>query len=166
MCPVHYSTLGQYQARHQAGGISQKSSAVIQQLIHSSNYYISNSNAARVHYSSVSASFEPDMIAAPPNDGDLCQDAKYLDEMKTKHRYQRPERQRLTQIPLTTPSKVIIKCIPPPKINGLYELRRNHSLFNATVATSKFWKDIMLASLFNEPEIFKSTVNIKSSFDC
>ena len=91
MSPVHYSTLGQYQARHQAGGNSQKSSAVIQQLIHSSNYYISNSNAARVHYSS---SFEPDMIAAPPNDGDLCQDAKYLDEMKTKHRYQRPKRQR------------------------------------------------------------------------
>ena len=59
-----------------------------------SNYYILNSNAARVHYSSVSASFEPDMIAAPPNDGDLCQDAKYLDEMKTKHRYQRPKRQR------------------------------------------------------------------------
>ena len=104
MCPVHYSTLGQYQGLHQAGGQSQKSSGMIQQLIHSStgNYNISNSNAARVHYISVSASFEPDMIGAPPNDGDLCQDAKYLDEMKTKHRYQRPERQRLTQIPLTT----------------------------------------------------------------
>ena len=35
---------------------------------------------------------ELDRITAPPNDGGLCQDAKYLDEMKTKH--QRPERQR------------------------------------------------------------------------
>ena len=115
----------------------------------------------QLEFISVSASFEPDMIAAPPNDGDLCQDAKYLDEMKTKHRYQRPERQRLTQTPLTI-TQDIIKCIPPPKITGLYELRRNHSLFNATVATSKFWKDIMLASLFNEPEILKSFFNIQS----
>ena len=88
LCPVHYSTLGQYLGPDLELGARPKShhqeiKAIILQLnIPPVTFQI------QMQFISVQVSFESAMITAPPNDGGLCQDAKYLDAMKTKHRYE------------------------------------------------------------------------------
>ena len=90
LCPVHYSTLGQYLGPDKEPGARPKShhqgiKAIIQQLnIPPVTFQIQ----MQFEFISVQVSFESAMITAPPNDGGLCQDAKYLDVMKTKHRYE------------------------------------------------------------------------------
>ena len=87
---MHYSTLGQYLGPDLEPGASAKShhqgiKVIIQQL---SIPPISFQIQMQFEFISVQVSFESAMITAPPNDGGLCQDAKYLDAMKTKHRYE------------------------------------------------------------------------------
>ena len=66
----------------------------------------------------------------------------------------------LTHIPGQHPTRSTYNSCHLKSQDYYWFCLRKDTLFNSIVSTSKFWENIMLASLFYEPKKFKSTVNI------